>query len=737
MFGLLTQPLFAIGFGAPGLLWGAGLAATPIILHLLFRRKYKEIQWAAMKWLLDAMKKNHRRLRMEQWLLLAIRTLLILLVVAAMAKPALDAPNPLLAAATSSAVHNVIVFDNSMSMHYTSANQSRWDRAKGLAQAVLDDAQKGDLASLVVMGMPATAVVGDASPYLVSVSEEIDAIEPAYGTADVEPAIDLAAEILKKSSASRKRVYLITDMQRRNWMSSEDQADVNELGRKLRAVSETADFVIVDVGVEDSPNLAVTDVRQGEPVAVVRRGTVFLADVTNFSQQPQRDLKVELVVDGQVEGAQRIDLPAGESRTVNFGMNFTNPGDRVVQVRLDPDALPADNAGWHVSRVRNSLAVMLIDGQPSGEPFRSETDYIRVAMQPTDLESETSLVHAEVKLESDLLEAKLDDWDLVVLCNVSQLTPSELAVLEGYLRRGGGVLFFLGQQTNLGAYNETLFADGKGILPVKLMGTAGGESKETFFRFDPLEYAHPLVAPFRDHEQAGLLSAKTFRYVKAELPPNSNAQVALAFDSKDPAIVLQPYGRGMVGVVTTTADLDWNAWPISPSYVPVVQELVLQMVAGRVSRERFRVGETLSVPAPVQLAGAVTLQGPQPDAAAVPLRVQSAQGVDVLQYDQTDAPGVYRIRFESGQPEWAVAVNTWPEEGDLSRITPEDLQSAFPGWEFNITDRFESPRLMTASSANGSTELHRFLLYTALMLIFCETYLAWKFGHHSGTKVAA
>ena len=54
----------------------------PILIHLLNRRKFREMRWAAMRFLLAAIRKNQRRIRIEQWLLLAIRTLLILLVVA-------------------------------------------------------------------------------------------------------------------------------------------------------------------------------------------------------------------------------------------------------------------------------------------------------------------------------------------------------------------------------------------------------------------------------------------------------------------------------------------------------------------------------------------------------------------------------------------------------------------------------------------------------------------------------
>src|SRR5438445_3605957 len=52
---------------------GLVLMAVPIIIHLLNRRRFKVVQWAAMEYLLAAMRKNRRRLKFEQWLLLAVR----------------------------------------------------------------------------------------------------------------------------------------------------------------------------------------------------------------------------------------------------------------------------------------------------------------------------------------------------------------------------------------------------------------------------------------------------------------------------------------------------------------------------------------------------------------------------------------------------------------------------------------------------------------------------------------
>src|SRR5438270_11708352 len=86
MTSMLT-PLLAIFFAGPvSVIITAGAAASlPVIIHLLNRKRFRIVTWAAMRFLLAAQKKNTRRMRIEQLILLAIRTLIVLLLVCAMA----------------------------------------------------------------------------------------------------------------------------------------------------------------------------------------------------------------------------------------------------------------------------------------------------------------------------------------------------------------------------------------------------------------------------------------------------------------------------------------------------------------------------------------------------------------------------------------------------------------------------------------------------------------------------
>src|SRR6476619_2293849 len=114
---LFTTPLAAVAVAG-------GAAAVPVIIHLLNRKRYIVVNWAAMRFLLAAQKKNVRRLKLEQWLLLTLRTLLVLLVALAMAavmpwfEPVWQRlfPGDALATPAQGRTHRVIVLNGSFTM---------------------------------------------------------------------------------------------------------------------------------------------------------------------------------------------------------------------------------------------------------------------------------------------------------------------------------------------------------------------------------------------------------------------------------------------------------------------------------------------------------------------------------------------------------------------------------------------------------------------------------------------
>src|SRR3954465_2672159 len=144
----MPHAALAAAFISPWFFWAGVVAVSiPIAIHLLNRRRFKTVHWAAMEYLLQAMRKNRRRLKFEQWLLLACRCLLIFLMGLALARP-LGCDNPTIAAlgGRRTALH-VFVIDNSYSMGYEVNRpdaRTHLDHAKVLARRLLDKLSAGN-----------------------------------------------------------------------------------------------------------------------------------------------------------------------------------------------------------------------------------------------------------------------------------------------------------------------------------------------------------------------------------------------------------------------------------------------------------------------------------------------------------------------------------------------------------------------------------------------------------------
>ena len=100
-------------FLSPLMLAGAAAISIPIALHFFFRARYKPLPWAPMRFLKEAIEQTSRRLRFQEWILLALRCLAIILLALALARPGWKTA---VTAGRGEAIDAVLVFDTSYSM---------------------------------------------------------------------------------------------------------------------------------------------------------------------------------------------------------------------------------------------------------------------------------------------------------------------------------------------------------------------------------------------------------------------------------------------------------------------------------------------------------------------------------------------------------------------------------------------------------------------------------------------
>jgi len=129
-----------ISFLYPWALLGLVVAAVPIVLHLIARRRPPTVVFPAIQYLVDTTRQHHRRLKLRNLLLLFLRTALIMALVLAAAAPTVPvAGTPGHAPSTL-----VLVLDNSASSGAVVDGVPVIDRLRDAALAVLVKATPGD-----------------------------------------------------------------------------------------------------------------------------------------------------------------------------------------------------------------------------------------------------------------------------------------------------------------------------------------------------------------------------------------------------------------------------------------------------------------------------------------------------------------------------------------------------------------------------------------------------------------
>jgi len=741
LFAAGSMPI-AVGFGAPWMLWGMAAGSIPVIIHLLNKRKFRQTDWAAMRFLLAAIKKNKRRIEIEQWILLAIRTLLILLLVGAMARPVLESLAPAMFAGERS--HRVLVLDGSMSMSRKLTDQTRFDRARTLARQIVKEARRGDVLSVIVMGDPPRVIVGEPSPNLEQVGREIDLVTPSHGATDLLATFGSLRRVLESSALPNKEILFLTDLQRATWArpGTENAAGLKAEVDKLTEAGIRP--VLIDLGQPAEPNVAVTDVRVETPVILAGVLTSVRAQVRNFGVEAKPGVLVRMIVDGQLGPERSVDLPVGESVTLDYTHVFRQAGDHVVEIVVDADPLAPDDKRGLVASVKDRIRILLVDGDLNPEPFAAETDYLAQALAPAEsaqpgadaapAANDPAIVPPialEVIPESRFGSVEMATYDVIVMANVSQPSDAEAASIDKYVRQGGGLVVFTGDRTVAEGWNSRLATPEKPILPATIGTTIGDAARKSgAYLIDPLAYRHPLASDYEGAVpavQAGLTQVATWQYHKLTPLADAGSRVALAFDSGDPAVVETARGRGRVFLVATSADSQWSTWPLHPSYPVVMGGMALLAASGRTGEKNVTVGQAIDQAYPTSAgAASVTVRTPERGVRELTLR-PDADG-SYLRLPPLEMSGVYEA--EIGPPltrNDKFAVNVPVIESDMTRIEPDALKEAVPGFD-PVVIKSADELTKAAEEVARRGEIHRPLLLTVLGLILAETLMAWWMG---------
>ena len=657
----------------PVILFGLLAVGLPILIHLLSKPRLRRIHWAAVKFLLDSIQKNRRRVLVEDLLLLILRALLVALLVVMFARPALLTEGG--AHLGGLAAPAVILLDNSESMGQSDGTRTRFEQAKSEADDLLSKLEPGSSSALYLVSDHVKAVIPQPTHDLAVLRKSIEQAPLTDGGSNLYPGIKRAVDLLKTLPGTHREIFILTDSQIAAWR------DLPKI-RELQEQNSNVNMRFLIVGEKGEDNLAVSGLEVAGTVAAVNQPLRCAVTVSNWSANVAQNIPVKLAADSdapQDEGM--IDkIDPGASRNLTLIARFREPGFHSLTATIPGDRLPADNQRSTALLVLDQISTLVVEGTNNPDPTARDGFFLSHALVPVSPDQAAQYyVKVATGQPNDLESSSITQYQLIFLSNVTQLTPRGAQNLRDYVTHGGALVVFPGTATDTSYYNDD--SNFSPLLPAKL-GPVAGPPDQKFLSWISHGYEHPLVTLWNRPDSGNLGGVQVTKYYPLTLKPAAatadapDPQVVVKYADGEPAVAEQTVGKGKVILFSSSATTDWTTLPIHPSFVPLLIRIISYATNGLGGNLNVPVGQPFATPIGSEYAGKeYSVVKPGETKHRIVGEVEAGDQTAILHYDDTELAGPYQLFIgDEPKPKVVFAVQADPEESNLAQISKDKIE---------------------------------------------------------------
>ncbi len=689
----------------PAILIGLLAASIPIIIHLLNLRQRRRIEFSSLMLLKQIQTSSLKRFKIREWILLAIRSLIIFFLVATFSKPVFPSLQAGSGFSTQTKTSAMIVLDVSPSMSYRDAfGNDVFRQAKSAALRVLDYFSESDEIFIVFSNSlqePIAQSVSEAKKMLAQSSVA------TFGM-PLQTCIEKGADWLQRSTHLNREMYLISDFQRTGTLTG-DSLKLNVAGINL---------FFIDVAPKKQENIGISEVevltKVFEPQKPIR---VKVSAVKTGESAKEVEVKWTLDKKIAAQGAIQLEAQSGETMLT---ASPTRTGFLSGELELPKDNLEIDNKQYLAFHIPEKMRVCLAYSD------ERECFYVKLALESF---FEGKFFELTLAPESSLDSRSFAAFDALIFCGVKNLSATTIQKTATFVEQGGGLILFAPINAPLNAHNELLKRLGGGELkPLALPQPTA---------IDKVEVQHPIFEGMfasKQKLQSQLASSesgigtifKTNEYLKS--PVESRL---LGYQANKNFLTVSRFGNGGFVVCPTLPTKELTNFVLQPIFTPLLYRTIFTTAAAtQPKNESFVAGEEASFMLPAIVSASDELRVEKPSGKILMPTIQFRAGasrlfISPMLYEEL---GVYRLfKIVGDEPVTLAefAVNLSPKESSLEKIEANSLKEIFlkAGVEearlafTNASETLEGISEMISGSRYGLAVWKPLLLIVVLLLL--------------------
>jgi|GEM_PF-4708375 len=550
-----------IAFLNPFFLIFLPFAAIPIVIHILSKKKYKILNFSYIKFLIEASKQSIYKLKLRDYILLFLRTLLILLLTLTFSRPTVS-----LSKFAPAQKRKIYVFiDNSYSMSYMekSYTDKPEKEIQNIAKKVLKLLPQNENISIYMFSDTVSPLEKVPTTEVYSENENIDKLLSSVNNYEISYYPTNIAAVFEYIQEDKftgdKIVVMISDFTRDGW----DKVDKNI----MKSLPENTFFVFIDISSEERINHYMQNVTH----EVVGDSCFFQINAKINKPLIQNALlKFYILPENKIKFSGAYNFAShGEHEEKIFNCKIDNQDDiHIGYFELEDDRCKCDNFFCYAMVLPKQPRITIIDGSPGFTALQSETYYFNLLFSEEYRRKNYNVIRSP-NWENEI---NFENTDILIFANVEYNEEKFGKILDKMLEfiyskkqdtTGKAVIFSLGDKVIPEDYNNFICK----FLPVKLDKVVIDKTGIGI----KLDNFASLFSDIRE----SMKKVKIYKYITL-LPyasPTENGEIVtlLNLENNDPLLLEYKIGKDKINrviVYTTTLDADWNNFPLRAGYLP-------------------------------------------------------------------------------------------------------------------------------------------------------------------------
>lgn len=670
--------IFSMSWLFPIYLAGAAAIIAPILLHLRRRPPQDRVEFSTLMFLDASTPVPVSKRRLENWLLLLLRCLALILLALMFARPFLQSES---ATASSADQATLILLDRSASMR----REDLWKRGVAEAERLFKAAKVTDRIALAVFDgelVPVWTFEEDRNTPAnrgVALQSRLAALAPTWGATQLDRALIVAVPSFDASTAKlKKRIDLITDLQEGTRLDA------------LRTIAWPAELSLnvhrLEPGTNDNFSIALAardEEGSGDAQVCIRLSNTRDSALRDFTLAWEKGPQTDSIT---------AQIPAGASRILTAPPNSTKAASLV----LTGDKYDFDNRLFIAPPQPRAVRIHFLGDEATRDEAAAPLYYLTRALQPT-------AALAPVLTAGKVLPAQKPD-----LLVISGTTPpvGEHAGLREFVS-AGGFLVEVATSTADAALLQTL----TGIPGISVKD---GDANEDYRMLADVKTEHPLLRPFGDPKLRDFTKLRFWKQRRIEIKDgDGKIETIASFDNGQPAILSARIGKGTLIVLASGWHPSDSQLALSTKFVPLLYGWLAAAGFSHDPAATLLVGEEL----PLDAASAHTVT--EPDGKTHSLK--AGEGFTATQI------GLHQVQGASHTQ--VFAVNLPPDEGRVLPLAPQKLAEygiKLSSEAEGAADGKTSDERLTATDAEQRQQSWWYILLMLLAVLLLETWFAGR-----------